>query len=100
MHAASTTPQTLTGIDVVIIGAGPSGSIAASLLHQQGKRVVVIEKQHFRVGGIGSCDFQVFLHAIGQGICPIVRHRVKIEELKKDVEAMRKAVQSGLKSDG
>ncbi len=54
MHAASTTPQTLTGIDVVIIGAGPSGSIAASLLHQQGKRVVVIEKQHFPRFSIGE----------------------------------------------
>lgn len=33
--------------DVVIIGAGPSGSVAASLLHQQGIKVCVIEKQHF-----------------------------------------------------
>ncbi|WP_110457611.1 NAD(P)/FAD-dependent oxidoreductase [Shewanella algidipiscicola] len=40
--------------DVVIIGAGPSGSVAASLLHQQGKRVLVIEKQHFPRFSIGE----------------------------------------------
>ena len=33
--------------DVVIIGAGPAGSIAALLLRQQGFSVCVIEKQHF-----------------------------------------------------
>jgi len=56
MHASSPTPETLTDIDidVVIIGAGPSGSIAASLLHQQGKRVIVIEKQHFPRFSIGE----------------------------------------------
>jgi flavin-dependent dehydrogenase len=41
-------------IDVAIIGAGPSGAIAASLLHQQGKRVLVIEKQHFPRFSIGE----------------------------------------------
>lgn len=52
MHASSPTPE--TDIDVVIIGAGPSGSIAASLLHQQGKRVIVIEKQQFPRFSIGE----------------------------------------------
>lgn len=33
--------------DVVIIGAGPSGSVSASLLHKQGLKVCVLEKQHF-----------------------------------------------------
>ena len=32
--------------DVVIIGAGPAGSVAALLLRQQGFSVCVIEKQH------------------------------------------------------
>ncbi|WP_028773450.1 NAD(P)/FAD-dependent oxidoreductase [Shewanella waksmanii] len=40
--------------DVAIIGAGPSGSVAASLLHQQGKQVIVIEKQHFPRFSIGE----------------------------------------------
>lgn len=33
--------------DVAIIGAGPAGSVAAALLHQQGFRVCVLERQHF-----------------------------------------------------
>ncbi len=33
--------------DVVIIGAGPSGSVSASLLKKQGLNVCVLEKQHF-----------------------------------------------------
>jgi flavin-dependent dehydrogenase len=45
---------TNTDVDVVIIGAGPSGSIAASLLHKQGKSVLVLEKQHFPRFSIGE----------------------------------------------
>lgn len=50
-------------VDVAIIGAGPSGSIAASLLHAQGKKVLVLEKQHFPRFSIGEsllpCCMQV-----------------------------------------
>ncbi|WP_299802734.1 NAD(P)/FAD-dependent oxidoreductase [uncultured Shewanella sp.] len=41
-------------VDVAIIGAGPSGSIAASLLHAQGKKVLVLEKQYFPRFSIGE----------------------------------------------
>lgn len=40
--------------DVVIIGAGPAGSLAASLLTQSGVPVLVIEKQHFPRFSIGE----------------------------------------------
>ncbi len=41
--------MTITSLshDVVIIGAGPSGTLAAALLAQQGVDVIVLEKQHF-----------------------------------------------------
>lgn len=34
-------------VDVLVIGAGPSGSIAASMIHQQGFKVKVVEKEKF-----------------------------------------------------
>lgn len=52
-HNLSAMPNSLA-VDVAIIGAGPSGAIAASLLHQQGKRVLVLEKQHFPRFSIGE----------------------------------------------
>ncbi|MGB1263391.1 MAG: NAD(P)/FAD-dependent oxidoreductase [Cognaticolwellia sp.] len=41
-------------VDVVIIGAGPSGSVAASLLAADGLSVLILEKQHFPRFSIGE----------------------------------------------
>jgi flavin-dependent dehydrogenase len=43
-----------TKTDVVIIGAGPAGSVAASLLVQRGWKVEVVERQHFPRFSIGE----------------------------------------------
>jgi len=43
-----------TQTEVVIIGAGPSGSIAATLLQKMGHKVVVVEKDHFPRFSIGE----------------------------------------------
>jgi flavin-dependent dehydrogenase len=40
--------------DVLIIGAGPAGSVAAALLAQRGYRVLVQERQHFPRFSIGE----------------------------------------------
>lgn len=54
--------------DVIIIGAGPSGSSAAALLRQQGIQVTIIEKQHFPRFSIGESllpQAMVFLEEAG-----------------------------------
>ncbi|TCM63212.1 flavin-dependent dehydrogenase [Acinetobacter calcoaceticus] len=54
--------------DVIIIGAGPSGSSAAALLRQKGYQVTVIEKQHFPRFSIGESllpQCMVFLQEAG-----------------------------------
>ena len=43
-----------SNFDVVIIGAGPSGSVAAALLCAKGYTVKIIEKQHFPRFSIGE----------------------------------------------
>jgi flavin-dependent dehydrogenase len=43
-----------TKIDVLVIGAGPSGAIAAALLVQRGYRVLVLEKEQFPRFSIGE----------------------------------------------
>jgi flavin-dependent dehydrogenase len=40
--------------EVVIIGAGPSGAVAAALLRQQGKHVIVLEREQFPRFSIGE----------------------------------------------
>lgn len=44
----------MSNIDVVIVGAGPSGSVAGALLAQKGYCVKIIEKQHFPRFSIGE----------------------------------------------
>ena len=40
--------------EIVIIGAGPAGSVAAGLLRRQGREVLVIEKEQFPRFSIGE----------------------------------------------
>lgn len=41
-------------VDVIVIGAGPSGALASSLLNKQGKQVVVLERDTFPRFSIGE----------------------------------------------
>lgn len=44
----------MTDTDVLVIGAGPAGTIASTLLKRAGHRVEVVEKQHFPRFSIGE----------------------------------------------
>ena len=46
--------MTRTDADVLIIGAGPAGSMAAVLLKKQGLRVLILEKERFPRFSIGE----------------------------------------------
>ncbi|MEX3976148.1 NAD(P)/FAD-dependent oxidoreductase [Paraburkholderia caribensis] len=41
-------------VDVAIVGAGPSGAVAAALLRKAGRSVLVLERQHFPRFSIGE----------------------------------------------
>lgn len=63
-------------VDVLVIGAGPAGSIASSIIHQQGFKVKVVEKEKFP------------RFVIGESLLPRVMDH--LEEAKL-LEAVKKA---------
>jgi flavin-dependent dehydrogenase len=44
----------LESVEILIVGAGPAGSVAAALLRQQGRQVLVIEREQFPRFSIGE----------------------------------------------
>ena len=52
--SAPTHPTWQEQFDVVIVGGGPGGATAAALLAQRGRRVLVLERQHFPRFHIGE----------------------------------------------
>jgi flavin-dependent dehydrogenase len=71
-----------TDVDVLIIGAGPAGSSAAALLHQQGFTLLVVEKQIFP------------RFVIGESLLPHCMDLLKEADLLEAVEA-KKFIQKG-----
>ncbi|MDO3383468.1 NAD(P)/FAD-dependent oxidoreductase [Gilvimarinus algae] len=61
-------------VDVVVIGAGPSGAIASALLQQRGFNVVVLEREHFPRFSIGESLLpQCMVYIEEAGFLPAVR---------------------------
>ncbi|MCP3707687.1 NAD(P)/FAD-dependent oxidoreductase [Paraburkholderia sp. CNPSo 3274] len=52
--AVTTSSARREAVDVAIIGAGPSGAVAAALLRKAGRSVLVLERQHFPRFSIGE----------------------------------------------
>src|ERR1051325_7207730 len=44
----------LESADILIVGAGPAGSVAAALLRRQGRQVLVLEREQFPGFSIGE----------------------------------------------
>jgi flavin-dependent dehydrogenase len=63
-----------TDVDVLIIGAGPAGSVAASVLHREGFRLMVVEKQRFP------------RFVIGESLLPRIMNLLREAELLEAVE--------------
>jgi flavin-dependent dehydrogenase len=60
--------NSMESVDVLVIGAGPSGSLASALLNKAGIRVLVLEKQKFPRFSIGESllpQSMVFLEKAG-----------------------------------
>src|SRR5438309_10455040 len=46
--------ENIARVDVLVIGAGPAGSVASALLRQQGLQVLVLEREQFPRFSIGE----------------------------------------------
>lgn len=61
-------PEGVEDVDVVVVGGGPGGSTLASLVANQGHRVVLLEKEHFPRYQIGESLLPSTIH----GICRLL----------------------------
>lgn len=70
--------------DVVVIGAGPNGLVAAILLAQSGLKVMVVEANASRPGGAvasSQATLPGFIHDFGAGFFPLARLSPAFREL-------------------
>ena len=71
--------------DVIIVGAGPAGSAAATILAEHGRRVLVLEREKFP------------RYHIGESLIPFTYHPLKrlgmIERLKESAFVKKYSVQ-------
>jgi len=61
------TGETLKKVEVVIIGAGPAGSVAAALLRQQDRQVLMLEREQFPRFSIGESLLPQSMEYLEQG---------------------------------
>jgi len=71
-----------TKTDVVIIGAGPAGAVAAALLAQKGYKVEVLERQHFPRFSIGESLLAQSIEYIDQAglLEDVVKHGFQFKD--------------------
>src|SRR5471030_1716406 len=49
-----TDAMNIEAVEILVVGAGPAGSVAAALLRQQGRQVLVLEREQFPRFSIGE----------------------------------------------
>src|SRR3954463_13638380 len=70
--------------DVIVIGSGPNGLVAANALARRGFRVLVLEANARRPGGaLGSEELTLpgFVHDVGAAFFPFARSSPAFREL-------------------
>jgi flavin-dependent dehydrogenase len=67
MRVAGSREKIASSVEVLIIGAGPAGSVAAALLRQQGRDVLVLEREQFPRFSIGESLLPQSMEYLEQG---------------------------------
>jgi 2-polyprenyl-6-methoxyphenol hydroxylase-like FAD-dependent oxidoreductase len=68
--SATCLPQKVgKSVEILIIGAGPAGSVAAALLRQQGRQVLMLERQQFPRFSIGESLLPQSMEYLERWVC-------------------------------